>query len=58
MRETQKSVRDSESGMEKLEVGHHINERGHVIERSHNRRTGNREESQNYINLEECTFSE
>lgn len=53
VRETRKMVRDSESGLEKMAVGHHIGERGHVIERQRNRRTGNREENQEYINLDE-----
>lgn len=40
--------RDSESGLEKMAIGHHINERGHVIERSRNRRTGDQDESQEF----------
>lgn len=46
-------MRDSESGLERLAIGHHIWDRGHVMERSRNRRTGDREERQDYINLEE-----
>jgi len=46
-------MRDSESGLERLAIGHHIGERGHVMERSRNRRTGDREERQDFINLEE-----
>ncbi|XP_028837614.1 myeloid leukemia factor 2 [Denticeps clupeoides] len=54
IRETRQSMRDSESGVERLSIGHHIGERAHVMERSRNRRTGDREERQDYINLEEC----
>lgn len=46
-------MRDSESGLERLSIGHHIGDRGHVMERSRNRRTGDREERQDFINLEE-----
>ncbi|XP_025080784.1 myeloid leukemia factor 1-like [Pomacea canaliculata] len=53
IKETRKVVRDSESGVEKMAVGHHIGERGHVVERRRNRRTGDHEENQEYINLDE-----
>ena len=46
-------MRDSESGIEKMAIAHHIGERGHMIERSRNRRTGDSAENQEYINLEE-----
>ncbi|KAJ8392909.1 hypothetical protein AAFF_G00071130 [Aldrovandia affinis] len=53
IRETRQAMRDSESGVERLAIGHHIWDRGHVMERSRNRKTGDREERQDYINLEE-----
>ncbi|KAG9355770.1 hypothetical protein JZ751_000611 [Albula glossodonta] len=53
IRETRQSMRDSESGVERLAIGHHIRERGHVMERSRNHKTGDREERQDFINLEE-----
>ncbi|XP_076010795.1 myeloid leukemia factor 2 [Genypterus blacodes] len=53
LRETRQSVRDSESGLERLSIGHHLGERAHIMERSRNRRTGDREERQDFINLEE-----
>ncbi|XP_030639978.1 myeloid leukemia factor 2 isoform X2 [Chanos chanos] len=53
IRETRQSMRDSESGLERMAIGHHIGDRGHVMERSRNRRTGDREERQDFINLEE-----
>ncbi|KAM9309712.1 myeloid leukemia factor 2 isoform 2-T2 [Pholidichthys leucotaenia] len=51
--ETRQSVRDSESGLERLAIGHHIGDRAHIMERSRNRRTGDREERQDFINLDE-----
>jgi len=45
--------RDSETGLEKMAIGHHINERGHVIEKSRNRRTGDQDENQEFINLDD-----
>lgn len=51
--ETRQAVRDSESGVESLAIGHHIGDRAHIMERSRNRRTGDSEERQDYINLEE-----
>ena len=53
IKETKKMERDSTSGMEKMAIGHHIRDRGHVIERSRNRRTGNQDENQEFINLDE-----
>lgn len=53
VRETRRTVRDSSSGLEQMAIGHHIRDRGHVIQRSRNHRTGDREEQQDYINLEE-----
>ncbi|XP_031431578.1 LOW QUALITY PROTEIN: myeloid leukemia factor 2 [Clupea harengus] len=53
IRETRQSMRDSDSGLERMSIGHHIGERAHVMERSRNRRTGDREDRQDFINLEE-----
>ncbi|CAH1772362.1 unnamed protein product [Owenia fusiformis] len=53
VREERKAVRDSRSGLERQSVGHHIRDRGHVIERSRNHNTGDREENHNYENLDE-----
>uniref|UniRef100_A0A3B4ZUN3 Myeloid leukemia factor 2 n=1 Tax=Stegastes partitus TaxID=144197 RepID=A0A3B4ZUN3_9TELE len=53
IRETRQSMRDSESGLERLAIGHHIGDRAHIMERSRNRRTGDREERQDFINLDE-----
>jgi len=53
VRETKKAVKDSESGLQRMAVGHHLGDRGHVIERSHNFRSGEREEKQDFIGLTE-----
>lgn len=53
IRETQKTVQDSRTGVKKMAIGHHIGERAHVIEREQNVRTGVQEERQDFINLDE-----
>ncbi|XP_017321242.1 myeloid leukemia factor 2 [Ictalurus punctatus] len=53
IRETRQSLRDSESGMERMSIGHHIGDRAHVMERSRNAHTGDQEHRQDFINLEE-----
>ncbi|XP_063719122.1 myeloid leukemia factor 2-like [Symsagittifera roscoffensis] len=53
VKETRKTVRDSESGLNKMAIGHHLNDRGHIVERSLNRRTNERDERQNFINMDE-----
>ncbi|KAG8435745.1 hypothetical protein GDO86_013623 [Hymenochirus boettgeri] len=53
IRETRRTVRDSDSGLEQMSIGHHIGERSHIMQRSHNRRTGDNEERQEYINMDE-----
>ncbi|GIY31816.1 myeloid leukemia factor 1 [Caerostris darwini] len=53
VKETRHSVRDSSSGLQKMAIGHHLNERGHVIEKKKNRYTGEEEENEELINLED-----
>lgn len=53
IRETQKTVQDSRTGVKKMAIGHHIGERAHIIEREQNLRSGQHEERQDFINLEE-----
>lgn len=52
VRETKKMVRDSERGIEKMAVGHHIGDRAHVIERQRDR-NGEIEEVVNLENLDD-----
>ncbi|ELU09138.1 hypothetical protein CAPTEDRAFT_183814 [Capitella teleta] len=56
VRETRKTVRDSKSGLEKMAVGRHLNDKGVVITRSRNQKTSEREESKDFINLDEEEF--
>nr|XP_029536225.1 myeloid leukemia factor 1-like isoform X1 [Oncorhynchus nerka] len=53
IKETRQSLKDSESGLEKMSIGHHIQDRGHVVEKKHNKRTGERELNQDFQNLDE-----
>jgi myeloid leukemia factor 1 len=46
-------MQDSRSGTKQLAIGHHIGERAHIIERQQNMRTGDQEENQEYINLDD-----
>lgn len=55
IKETKKTVSDSRTGTRKLAIGHHIGDRAHIIEREHNVHSGDQEEHQEYINLEEGT---
>ncbi len=56
VRETRKAVRDSERQMEKMAIGHHINDRGHVITRSRNTGTGEQEENQDLYNIDDSKY--
>ncbi|NWR57769.1 MLF1 factor, partial [Bucorvus abyssinicus] len=61
VKETRKELKDSESGLEKMAIGHHIHDRAHVIKKSKNNKTGDEELNQEFINLDEAeaqTFDE
>ncbi|XP_035696373.1 myeloid leukemia factor 2-like isoform X6 [Branchiostoma floridae] len=51
VKETRRTVRDSEAGLQKMAIGHHLGERAHIVERSRDRH--GEEEKQDYINLDE-----
>ncbi|VVC39768.1 Myeloid leukemia factor [Cinara cedri] len=53
IKETKKSVSDSVTGVKKLAIGHHIGDRAHIVERQKNVYSGDQEENQEYINLED-----
>ncbi|NWU91599.1 MLF1 factor, partial [Upupa epops] len=53
IKETRKALKDSESGLEKMAIGHHIHDRAHVIKKSKNCKTGDEEMNQEFINLDE-----
>ena len=48
-------MRDSEAAIEKLSVGRYMADRGHVEERQRNTRSGDVEENQEYLNIDEGT---
>ncbi|XP_068939567.1 myeloid leukemia factor 1 isoform X1 [Petaurus breviceps papuanus] len=54
IKETRKSLKDSDSGIEKMAVGHHIYDRAHVIKKLKNNKTGDQELNQEFINMREC----
>ncbi|NWV90948.1 MLF1 factor, partial [Machaerirhynchus nigripectus] len=61
VKETRKALKDSESGLEKMAIGHHIHDRAHVVKKSKNFKTGDEEMNQEFINLDESeadTFNE
>ncbi|XP_041796226.1 myeloid leukemia factor 1 isoform X2 [Chelmon rostratus] len=53
IKETRRALKDSESGMEKMAIGHHIQDRGHVVEKKYNKKTGEKELSQDFQNMDE-----
>lgn len=53
IKETQKTVSDSITGTKKMSIGHHIGERAHIIEKEQNILTGDREEREDLINIED-----
>ena len=57
MKETKKAVSDSRTGIKKLAIGHHIGDRAHIVERQQNVYSGDQEENQEYINLDDGLYS-
>ena len=53
VKEERRTMRDSRTGVQKMSIGRHIDERGHVMERSRNHHTGEEEENNEFINIEE-----
>ncbi|XP_006878298.1 PREDICTED: LOW QUALITY PROTEIN: myeloid leukemia factor 1 [Chrysochloris asiatica] len=53
IKETRRTLRDSDSGLEKMAIGHHIHNRAHVIKKSKNKKTGDEEVNQEFININE-----
>ncbi|XP_071453516.1 myeloid leukemia factor-like [Hetaerina americana] len=51
--EVQKSVCDNVTGTKKMQIGRHIGNRGHVVEREQNYISGEREEREDFINIDE-----
>lgn len=42
-----------QTGVEKTSIGHHINDRAHIIQKVKNNNTGNEEVKQTFVNLNE-----
>ncbi|XP_053610231.1 myeloid leukemia factor isoform X2 [Plodia interpunctella] len=53
LKETKKTLQDSRTGTKKMSIGHHIGSRAHLIEREQNVYSGDAEERQEFINLDE-----
>lgn len=53
IRETRRTVQDSMNGVKKMAIGHHIGDRAHIIEKEEDLRSGQLEERQEFINLDE-----
>ncbi|XP_042314712.1 myeloid leukemia factor 1 isoform X8 [Sceloporus undulatus] len=53
IKETRKALKDSETGLEKMAIGHHIQDRAHVIQKAKNNKTGDEELNQEFVNLDE-----
>uniref|UniRef100_H0WWA2 Myeloid leukemia factor 2 n=1 Tax=Otolemur garnettii TaxID=30611 RepID=H0WWA2_OTOGA len=53
IRETLRTVQDSDSGLEPMSIGHHIRDRAHIFRHFRKHCTGDQEERQDYINLDE-----
>lgn len=53
VREERRTLRDSRSGVQQMSIGRHINDRGHVMEKNKNHYTGEEEENNEFINIEE-----
>lgn len=53
VKETRRTVQDTRTGLQEMAIGHHLNDKGHVIEKKKNRYTGDEEENHEYINLDD-----
>lgn len=61
VKETRKTLADTRTGTKKMSVGRHLGERAHIREREENMRTGQREENEDFLNMEEdeaATFNQ
>ena len=53
LKETKSAVRDSRSGRQELAIGHHLHDKAHVKKKSKNVYTGEEEQVDDLVNLEE-----
>ncbi|XP_077551407.1 myeloid leukemia factor 2-like isoform X3 [Haemaphysalis longicornis] len=54
VKETRRSLQDSRTGLQELTIGHHLDDRAHIVGRKRNRRTGDEDHSVHYVNLDEA----
>ncbi|OAD54810.1 Myeloid leukemia factor [Eufriesea mexicana] len=53
VKETRRTICDSRTGTKKMAIEHHIGDRAHILEREQNVHSGEQEEHQEFINLDE-----
>ncbi|KAF6736858.1 Myeloid leukemia factor 1 [Oryzias melastigma] len=53
IKETRRALKDSDSGLEQMSIGHYIQDRAHVVEKKYNKKTGQKEFNQDFQNLDE-----
>lgn len=53
VKETKSSVRDSRTGQQALEIGHHLRDKAHIKKKSKNVYTGEEEQTEDLVNLDE-----
>lgn len=56
VKETRRSLQDSRTGLQELTIGHHLDDRAHIVGRKRNRRTGDEDHSVHYVNLDEGAY--
>ncbi|PWA20409.1 hypothetical protein CCH79_00003831, partial [Gambusia affinis] len=57
IKETRKAVKDTDSGLQKMKIGHQIKDREHVVEKRHNMQTGEEEIKQDFMNMDEYSLT-
>lgn len=56
VKETRQSESDTSTGLQKMSIGHHLGDRAHIIEKSQNKLTGQQDECEEFINLDESSY--
>lgn len=58
IKETKSAVRDSRSGHQELAIGHHIHDKSHIKKKAKNAYSGEEEQTEDFVNLEEAEADE
>ncbi|KAG1681238.1 Myeloid leukemia factor 2 [Nymphon striatum] len=53
VKEIRNTMRNSETGQQQMSIGHHIEDKAHIVEKSRNVVTGQNDETEEFINIEE-----